>query len=59
MEFIKAEEFLRQPIAIRNVLLDWWKCDFGDKAEKFIGKDMEEVLDCIKRYRKHVDTYGY
>jgi len=30
MEFIKAEEFLGQPTEVQKVLLEWWKCDFGD-----------------------------
>jgi hypothetical protein len=36
-----------------------YKGDIGDKAEKFMGQSIEEALDCIKRYKKHVDTYGY
>jgi len=36
-----------------------YKGDIGDKAEQFIGQSMEEALDCINRYRKHVDTCGY
>lgn len=25
MEFIKAEEFLKQPVEVQKVLLEWWK----------------------------------
>jgi hypothetical protein len=30
MEFISAEEFLKQPEEIQKVFIDWWKCDNGD-----------------------------
>lgn len=30
MEFIKADEFLKQPVEVQKVLLEWWKCDNGD-----------------------------
>jgi hypothetical protein len=36
-----------------------YKGDIDDKAENFMGQSMEESLDCIKRYRKHIDTYRY
>lgn len=30
MKFISAEEFLKQPIDMQKLFLDWWKCDLGD-----------------------------
>lgn len=30
MEFISAEEFLRQDEKVRQMFLDWWKCELGD-----------------------------
>ena len=30
MEFISAEEFLKQPIEVQKVFLDWWKEEKGD-----------------------------
>lgn len=30
MEYIKAEEFLKQSKEIQKVFINWWKCDFGD-----------------------------
>jgi small-conductance mechanosensitive channel len=35
-----------------------YKGDIGDKAEKFTGKSMEEVLDIIKEYNYNVDWLG-
>jgi hypothetical protein len=36
-----------------------YKGDIGDKAEKFIGKDMEEVLEVIQEYNYNIDWLGY
>jgi hypothetical protein len=36
-----------------------YKGDISDKAEMFMGKDMDEVLDCIKEYNYNVDWLGY
>ena len=30
MEFIKAEEFLKQPVEVQKVFLEWWKPSVGD-----------------------------
>ena len=30
MEFISSEEFLKQPVEVQKVLLDWWKPSTGD-----------------------------
>jgi len=35
-----------------------YKGDINNKAEKFIGKDMEEALDVIKEYNYNVDWLG-
>lgn len=32
MEYISAEEFLKQPKEVQKVFLDWWKPKFGDLA---------------------------
>ena len=50
MEFISAEEFLKQSIGIRKLFLDWWKCDTGDlyikKSEYELNAQYCNVL-CI------------
>ncbi|NFI80975.1 hypothetical protein FDB14_15270 [Clostridium botulinum] len=30
MEYISAEEFLKQPVEVQNVFLEWWKPSEGD-----------------------------
>lgn len=30
MEFISAEEFIKQPIEVQKVFIDWWKPSIGD-----------------------------
>jgi len=30
MEFIKAEEFLKQPVEVQKVFIDWWKPSIGE-----------------------------
>ena len=30
MEYIKTEEFLKQPVEVQKVLLEWWKPSIGD-----------------------------
>ncbi|OSA95654.1 UNVERIFIED_ORG: hypothetical protein B2H93_04335 [Clostridium botulinum] len=30
MEYISAEEFLKQPVGVQKVLIDWWKPSVGD-----------------------------
>jgi hypothetical protein len=39
MEFISAEEFLKQPEEVQKVLKDWWKPEIGD-LYTFSGKDI-------------------
>lgn len=42
MEFIKVEEFLKQPVEVQKVLLDWWKPSIGD-----LVSDKEGILEGI------------
>jgi len=44
MEFIKAEEFLGQPVEVQNVLLEWWKPSIGDL---FTTKRVYDEIDVI------------
>lgn len=30
MEFITVEQFQEQPLKVQKILMDWWKCDYGD-----------------------------
>lgn len=51
MEYISAEEFLKQPNEVQNLLLDWWKCDNGDlyinKMEYEHHKSFLEIRCCF------------
>lgn len=43
MEYISAEEFLKQPKRIRKAFMDWWKCDCGDLC---ILKEYYNNIEC-------------
>lgn len=43
MEYISAEEFLKQPNEIKKVLIDWWKCDYGDL---YILQETYNTVEC-------------
>ncbi len=36
MEYISAEEFLKQPVEVQNVFLEWWKPSKGDLVNKVV-----------------------
>lgn len=44
MQFISAEEFLKQPVEVQKVFLDWWKPSIGDL---FNYPDIDEH-DCVE-----------
>lgn len=51
MEFIKAEEFLKQPKEVQEVFLEWWKPSIGDiflieKTTSFNG-DKHNFIECF------------
>jgi len=51
MDFISAEEFLKQPKEIQEVFLDWWKLSIGDifmieKTISFNG-DKHNFIECF------------
>lgn len=46
MEFISAEEFLKQPIEVQKVFLDWWKPSFGDLfSTKVIYDEIDVIIE--------------
>lgn len=50
MEFIKAEEFLKQPVDIQKVFLEWWKPSIGDLFAWVSDEDIQdyrEVQCCV------------
>lgn len=65
MEFISANEFLKQDEKVQEVLIEWWKPKFGDLAScKGIASHNEnykQVEDyCIvKRYSKEDENSKY
>lgn len=50
MEFISAEEFLKQPKEVQEIFLEWWKCEEGDlyldKKEYETDARFIDVLCC-------------
>lgn len=36
MEFISAKEFLKQPIEVQKVFIDWWKPSIGNLINKVV-----------------------
>ena len=52
MEFISAEEFLKQPVEVQKVFMDWWQPKVGDlyywcsmESIKMIEKSTIEYLE--------------
>lgn len=45
MKYISAEEFLKQPIEVQKVFVDWWKCDLGDLYFVGFGENMVKVIN--------------
>ncbi|NFH74188.1 hypothetical protein FDA25_16795 [Clostridium botulinum] len=39
MEYISAKEFLKQPVEVQNVFLEWWKPSEGDLVNKVVYID--------------------
>lgn len=44
MEYISAEEFLKQPKEVKKVFLDWWKPTIGDLYKS--QNSFENCIDC-------------
>lgn len=60
MEFITAEQFLKQDKKVQEVFIDWWKPKFGDlyscdnhRILKVIDEDIESELKEDKDFLKH------
>lgn len=59
MEFISAEKFLKQPIEIQEIFLDWWKPSEGDLFVFDVNRlDLKEcVLNVSDDYIKGINTF--
>lgn len=60
MEYISAEEFLKQHKEVQNVLIEWWKPTLGDLYTcdnngtlKVINEDIESELELDKDFLKN------
>lgn len=60
MEFISAEQFLKEDKEVQKVFIDWWKPKFGDlyscdnhRILKVIDEDIESELKEDKDFLKH------
>lgn len=58
MEFIRAEEFLKQPKQVQKVFLDWWKPSFGDLINTEIGKGFVKRIILNKIQDMHSNTWN-
>jgi hypothetical protein len=47
MEFIKAEEFLKQPVEIQKVFIEWWKSNTS-KGDLLINLNDADEIECVK-----------
>lgn len=57
MEYVSAEEFLKQPIEFKKVFLDWWNPEKGDilaVKSPFVPNEYE--MDCILEVKQNVIT---
>lgn len=56
MEFISAEEFLKQDKKIQEVFLKWWKCEEGD-LYKWISNSTFEDVQVLNK--SAIETFKY
>ncbi|MEO2600911.1 hypothetical protein [Clostridium butyricum] len=56
MEFISAEEFLKQEGKVQKVFLDWWKPSVGD-LYKWISNSTFEDVQVLNK--SAIDTFKY
>lgn len=65
MEFISAEEFLKQPKEVQKVFLDWWEPSKGDVYCNLYNDQQDNTLvinDCqleiFKTFKDDIKQYG-
>lgn len=56
MEFISANEFLKQDEKVQKVFLDWWKPSIGD-LYKWISNSTFEDVQVLNK--SEIDTFKY
>ncbi|NFQ58201.1 hypothetical protein FDF91_15775 [Clostridium botulinum] len=47
MEYISAEEFLKQPVEVQKVFIDWWKASIGDLFSNYLSQKENESIILI------------
>lgn len=60
MNYISAEEFLKQPKEIQDIFINWWQPEFGDLfLENYWDIDSEiNVVGCVPINKKHFEDYN-
>ncbi|WP_202630043.1 hypothetical protein [Clostridium botulinum] len=60
MNYINAEEFLKQSKKVQKVFIDWWKPEFGDLfLEDYWNVDsIINVVGCVPINKKHFEDYS-
>jgi hypothetical protein len=66
MEFINAEEFLKQDEQVQKVFLDWWNPSKGDLYCNLYNNQQDNILvinDCqleiFKTFKDDIKQYGF
>ncbi|MBD5589255.1 hypothetical protein [Clostridium botulinum] len=59
MNYISAEEFLKQPKEVQEVLINWWQPEFGDLfLEDYWDIDsIINIVGCVPINKKHFEDY--
>ncbi|NFH00727.1 hypothetical protein FC831_10450 [Clostridium botulinum] len=59
MEYISEEEFLKQPVEVQKVLIDWWKPSTGDLFIDISKIDSDaDIVYCVPINNKHFENYN-
>jgi len=65
MEFISAEEFLKQPVEVREVFIEWWKPSVGDLYCNLYNGQQDNILvvnnvqlELFKTFSNDIKRYG-
>lgn len=58
MEYIKPEEFLKQPKKVKEVFIKYWEPEFGDLFLDQYERDAYiDVVGCVPINKKHFESY--
>lgn len=58
MEYISAEEFLKQPKEVQEAFLNWWKPSIGDLFDDIIDNGVIRIVSYYDKKSKHIIPFS-